>query len=252
MSAIDRPAFYTLRSGGWRDYATILHLPYTVWHLSYVAIGAAAAPGFSVPTLGWALLAFFLATGISAHAIDELNSRPLRTAIPSWVLLTLGVVPLVCAAAIGIGGALIVPLLWPLVLSGPFFVAAYNREWFSGRLHNRFWFAALWGAFPVTAGYIANAPDVTAQGLITMGWIAAGAAFLSDAQRVISNRTKFLRRKARRLEVSADLVPGTDSAERRAVLDKAWLLQPLDGALRQISFAVPLVAAGLVMSRVAG
>ena len=36
-----RPAFYALQPGGWRDYVTLLHPPYTAWHLSYVAIGAA-------------------------------------------------------------------------------------------------------------------------------------------------------------------------------------------------------------------
>ena len=39
MSAEPRPAFYALAQGGWRDYVTLLHLPYTLWHLSYVAIG---------------------------------------------------------------------------------------------------------------------------------------------------------------------------------------------------------------------
>ena len=41
---LDRPAFYALRSGGWRDLVTLLHPPYTAWHLSYVALGAAAGP----------------------------------------------------------------------------------------------------------------------------------------------------------------------------------------------------------------
>ncbi len=39
-----RPAFYALAPGGWRDLVTLLHPPYTAWHLSYVALGAAAAP----------------------------------------------------------------------------------------------------------------------------------------------------------------------------------------------------------------
>ena len=39
-----RPAFYALAPGGWRDYVTLLHPPYTAWHLSYVAIGACLAP----------------------------------------------------------------------------------------------------------------------------------------------------------------------------------------------------------------
>ncbi len=38
------PAFYALAPGGWRDYWTLLHPPYTVWHLSYVVIGASLAP----------------------------------------------------------------------------------------------------------------------------------------------------------------------------------------------------------------
>ena len=44
MSVEQRPAFYALATGGWRDYVTLLHPPYTLWHLSYVAIGAALAP----------------------------------------------------------------------------------------------------------------------------------------------------------------------------------------------------------------
>ena len=44
MSREERPAFYALQPGGWRDYVTLLHPPYTAWHLSYVAIGAATAP----------------------------------------------------------------------------------------------------------------------------------------------------------------------------------------------------------------
>ena len=65
-------------AGGWRDLVTLLHPPYTAWHLSYVALGAAAAPTVHADRLGAALGAFFLAVGISAHALDELNGRPLR------------------------------------------------------------------------------------------------------------------------------------------------------------------------------
>ena len=75
----ERPAFYALAPGGWRDLVTILHPPYTLWHLSYVAIGSAAAPQVHWSRLGWALLAFFCAVGLGAHALDELNGRPLGT-----------------------------------------------------------------------------------------------------------------------------------------------------------------------------
>ena len=41
---MERPAYYAARPGGWRDFWTILHPPYTAWHLSYVVIGACLAP----------------------------------------------------------------------------------------------------------------------------------------------------------------------------------------------------------------
>ena len=41
---VSRASWYALRPGGWRDYVTLLHVPYTLWHLSYVVIGAALAP----------------------------------------------------------------------------------------------------------------------------------------------------------------------------------------------------------------
>src|SRR5579884_4311101 len=80
-AARPRPAFYALRPGGWRDYLTLLHPPYTLWHLAYVVVGAALAPQLEWGLLGWTVLAFFLAMGVGAHALDELNGRPLRTRI---------------------------------------------------------------------------------------------------------------------------------------------------------------------------
>src|SRR6266498_379771 len=76
-AAVERPAFYALRSGGWRDYWTLLHPPYTAWHLSYVVFGAVVARSFDGGRLGASVLAFFLGVGITAHALDELSGRPL-------------------------------------------------------------------------------------------------------------------------------------------------------------------------------
>ena len=55
MTGTARPAFYALAPGGWRDYVTLLHPPYTLWHLSYVVIGAGLAPHFKGDVLGFAL-----------------------------------------------------------------------------------------------------------------------------------------------------------------------------------------------------
>src|SRR5881397_922 len=98
----ERPAFYALRAGGWRDLVTLLHPPYTAWHLSYVALGAAAAPRLHADRLGAALGAFFLAVGIAAHALDELNGRPLRTRLHRRTLVVLAVLGLGGAVAIGV------------------------------------------------------------------------------------------------------------------------------------------------------
>ena len=105
MSSTARPAFYALRSGGWRDYVTLLHAPYTLWHLSYVAIGAALAPRMDWSVLAWTVLAFLLALGVAAHALDELHGRPLRTRLPSSVLVALAAASIAGACAIGIAVA---------------------------------------------------------------------------------------------------------------------------------------------------
>src|SRR5918996_5365563 len=99
-----RPSFYALRRGGWRDLVTLLHPPYTAWHLSYVAIGAAAAPELHADRLAAALGAFFLAVGVAAHALDELNGRPLRTALSDRTLRALAAIGLAGAVGIGIAG----------------------------------------------------------------------------------------------------------------------------------------------------
>ena len=77
-------------TGGIRDWITLLHPPYTVWHLSYVVFGAAVVPHLVLWRLGGTLLAFFLAVGIGAHALDELHGRPLGTGISSRQLIIAG------------------------------------------------------------------------------------------------------------------------------------------------------------------
>jgi hypothetical protein len=166
-SRLERPAFYALRPGGWRDLVTLLHPPYTAWMLSYVAIGAATAPQLHAGRLAAALGAFFLAVGVCAHALDELNGRPLGTRLSDRSLVALAVAGLAGAVALGVAGAVSVsPGLTVFVVAGAFLVVAYSLELFGGRFHTGFWFAAAWGAFPALTGYWINALDLHVQGLI--------------------------------------------------------------------------------------
>jgi hypothetical protein len=238
---LDRPAFYALRSGGWRDLVTLLHPPYTAWHLSYVALGAAAAPTLHAYRLWAALGAFFLAVGISAHALDEFNGRPLGTALSRRALIALAAPALVGAVAIGAIGIVVVsPWLVPLVLVGPLLVLAYNLELAGGRFHNDTWFALAWGGFPAFTGYFSNALTVRPAGVL----VTAACCLLSVAQRRLSTPARALRRRT--AEVSGEQRLSDGSVIE---LDKSALSAPLEGALSALSLALVLLAAGLVAVR---
>jgi hypothetical protein len=224
MNGEPRPAFYALTGGGWRDYVTLLHPPYTLWHLSYVAIGAALAPHMKWGLLGWTTLAFLLAMGIGAHALDELNGRPLRTGIPAPVLVGLAAVSIAAACAIGVVAA--AGSTWWLLLFivfGAFIAVAYNLELFDGAFHSNLWFAASWGSFPVLTAYFAAAERLRGEAFAA----AAFALLVSLAQRTLSSEVRFARRKA-----------GDLAAARPAEL-----------ALQLLSAALPALAGALLLAR---
>ena len=238
-----RPAFYALRPGGWRDYVTLLHPPYTLWHLSYVAIGAALAPTMKWGLLGWTVLAFLLAMGVGAHALDELNGRPLETRIPSRVLVALAVASIAAACAIGIVVALRTTL-WLLlfVAFGAFVVAAYNLELFGGAFHSDVWFAAAWGAFPVLTAYVASTERVR------LAVVAAAAfGFLSSlAQRRLSTQVRLVRRRVESVAGEARLAGGTVLP-----VDADLLARAPEAALQALAAAMALLAAALLLFRAA-
>lgn len=237
----DRPAFYALRSGGWRDFVTLLHPPYTVWHLSYVALGAAAAPTLHANRLIAALAAFFLAVGVSAHALDELNGRPLKTKLKRRSLIALAVVGLIGAVGIGVLGIVVVsPLLAPLVLVGAFLVPAYNLELWGGRFHNDVWFALAWGGFPAFTGYFSNALEIRPAGVL----VAAACCLLSTAQRRLSTPARELRRHTAALSGEQRLTNG-----QVLELTRGRLATPLEGALSALWLALVVLAAGFVAMR---
>ena len=237
----DRPAFYALELGSWRDYATLLHPPYTLWHLSYVVLGAALAPAIRYDRLGATLLAFFLAVGVAAHALDELSGRPLRTAIPSRILWFLAVLSLSGAITLGVAGALLVsPWLLPFIISGVFMVPAYNLEWFRGRFHSDLWFALAWGVFPFLTAYWASAEELEWSALA--GAVAVFA--LSLAQRTLSSRVRTLRRRARSVE---GMITYDDGSTEK--MDRQALMGPDERALMLLVVTVVALSVAALLFR---
>ena len=236
-----RPSWYALARGGWRDYLTLLHVPYTAWHLSYVVVGGCLAPVMRWERLGAVVAAFALALGIGAHALDELRGRPLQTAIPEPILVGLAAASIGAACAIGIAGA----AAWgwwllALVAFGAFLVVAYNLELAGGRFHSGFWFALGWGALPALTGYAVVAGELGVVALL----VAAFAFLLSAAQRVLSTPVRLVRRRVARVDGELELRDGSRSA-----IDAAMLMGSQERALRLLTAATVALAAALVAFR---
>jgi hypothetical protein len=220
-----RPAFYALRRGGWRDYVTVLHLPYTVWNLSYVALGAALAPHFRTERMLWTMAAFALALGIAAHALDEHHGRPLRTEIPGPVLVALAIASLAGACAIGVWAAFAwnEPGLLAFVAVGGFVAPAYNLEWFGGLFHNAWGLALSWAALPVLTAYFAESGTVRPEAVLAAGF----ATGMIHVQRTLSTPVRHARRTL-----------GTTES-----------IEPMERALRILPWANVLLGCAVVVAR---
>jgi hypothetical protein len=240
--SVEGPAFYaTGRRGAWRDVRAVLHPPYTAWHLSYVVLGAMIAPRVNWTTLIATLLAFFLAVGIAAHALDELRGRPLSTTLPSWLLSG--------AAAVGLGGAVALGAigitrvgfgLLGFMVVGAFFVLAYDLELFGGLVHTDLGFALSWGAFPVLTSAFAQTSTISWSAVV----LAAAAALLSAAQRSLSNPVRMIRRRVTSIEGEVRFADGTVRP-----IDRDFLLVPSERALRSLSVAMIALAVAFVLVR---
>ena len=236
-----RPAFYAARPGRWRDWWTLLHPPYTAWHLSYVVVGACLAPRPQPGRLLATLLAFFLAVGIAAHALDELHGRPLRTAISGRALIGAAALSLAGAVVLGILGVVQVGAsLVAFLVLGPLLVVAYNAELFGGAVHTDVGFAAAWGAFPVLTAYVAQAGALSGPAVLA----ALGAFAVSLAQRSLSTPVRRLRRSVRDVRGVEFAADGTE-----ARFGRAEVLAPMERALKLLSWAVVLLAAALAWAR---
>ena len=235
-----RPAWYATAShGATREWITVLHPPYTAWHLGYVLVGAGLASRLSTQRLLATLLAFALAVGIAAHGFDELHGRPLGTGIPSRVLATVSAVSLAGAVALGVVG--IVRVGAPLcifIAVGAALVLAYNLELAGGRLHNDATFALAWGSFPVLTAYYAQTGTVSAAAVV-----AAVYAFgLSDAQRYLSTEARNIRRRTVAITGEKTYRDGsTDPITRDTIL------RPIERALVALSWSTCALGVALVI-----
>ena len=231
------PAFYASRGDAWRDYWTLLHPPYTVWHLSYVLLGAALSPAPDPRIVAGALVAFGLAVGVGAHAFDELRGRPLRTRIPSPVLVALGSAALLVAVALGaVAAAELGPLFLLFVAGGAAIVVLYAFE--APLVHSDLGFALGWGAFPVAAtAYATGAHPVPT------AFAALAATLLSLAQRRLSTRARSIRRRA--VEVGGEIVYADGSRE---AIDARALIGAPEGALSILWLAMVAVTLAVLLA----
>ena len=242
MATGKRPAFYALPgTKGWQDYLNLLHVPYTLWHLSYVVLGAAIAPTLHMDRLLGTLLAFFLAVGIASHALDELHDRPMATKIPTVVLVSLAVVSLVGAVALGVvAGILESQWMFAFVAFGGFIVVFYNLGLWQNRFHTDLWFACSWGAFPVLTSYWVNASRLD----VAVVLLAVGCFLLTLAQRTLSTPVRTIRRKALKVEGYIELADG-----ERLILDRERIIVAPERALALLGAAIVVLAAGLLTFR---
>lgn len=236
---VKRPAYYAPVGSRSGDLVALLHPPYTAWHLSHVAIGAALAPQMDWRVLGATLLAFFLGTGIAAHALDERNGRPLHTTLSDRVLTVLTLAGFVGALAVAVIGAVeLSPWVLAWAVIGIALAAGYALER-PRVLHTTLGFALAWGGFPVLVGYWAQARTVTPAAVA----VAGAATLISMAQRALSTPARYLRRNTD----SAEMIVSRDHREERWSDER--ILATWERPLRLLAWAMVTLALGLLASR---
>ena len=229
-----RPAFYAPTGSVIGDVVSLLHVPYTLWHLSYVPIGAALAPELDWLVLGGTLAAFAVGLGVGAHALDEVKSRPLGTTLSDRTLWTIGIGAMATSMVIAAIGAFVVSP-WVLVwaMAGIILAVGYALEW--PVLHTDIGFGLAWGGFPLLVGYWAQTLTLTPAVLVMAGM----ATLLSLAQRALSTPARFVRRRT----IEAVTTFDGDREWGRAELLHTW-----EKPLRLLTWTTVALATGLLLT----
>lgn len=231
-----RPAFYARPGSSVGDLISLLHLPYTMWHLSYGVIGAALAPHIDAWLLAGTVVAFGFGLGIGAHALDELHDRPLSTGLSLRMLRVLGWGGLAAGGVMAVAASFVVSpvaLAWGAL--GVVLAAGYSLEW-PPWMHTATGFALAWGAFPVLVGYWAQTEKLTVAAVV----VAASAAVLSLVQRSLSTPARHVRRGT----TNAGAVIGEERWSRSKIL-ATW-----ERPLQLLTLVQILLAIGLVLTHV--
>ncbi|HEY5265697.1 MAG TPA: hypothetical protein VIJ40_02680 [Acidimicrobiales bacterium] len=242
---IGGPAFYAepsfLKRPAFRDWWTLLHPPYTLMNLSLVVIGSCLRGPVNAVRLTFSVVAFFLAVGVGAHALDELHGRPLSTTIPTWQLVT--------ASSLGVGGAVILGIVGLFIVSaylaifivvGVVIALSYNLELFQGRLHTGIVLTLGWGAFPVLTAYFAQHANLS----ISVVLASAFAALVTQVQRKLSSPARDIRRRTASIEGIQVLLNG----ETRPITSES-ILAPLESSLRALCLSTMALALAFLFLR---
>lgn len=233
---MSEPAFYARTGSTGRDLVALLHIPYTSWHLSYVVIGASLAMTLDWAILGGTVAAFAIGLGVGAHALDEVQSRPLSTGLSDAALWTLGIGAMTVSLGVAVMGAFVVsPWVAVWGVAGVLLAVGYALEW--PVIHTDLGFGVAWGAFPVVVGYWAQTRTVTGSVLI----VAAAATLLSLAQRALSTPARFVRRRTEEARAEFD---------RDRQWDRAELLASWERPLRLLAWTSVALAVGLLAAHV--
>jgi hypothetical protein len=225
-----QPAWYLIRSDHpAARWFNVIHWPYTLFHLSYVVAGGALAQDVNYVMLGLVVLAFFFGMGIAAHCFDLVAGDPLKLALGYSPLLVVGYSALATAMAVGVVIVLVDGVnvwLGIAIPLGFLFAIGYGLEW--PGLHGDWQFVMWWAIFPFGFSYLSQgiAWDWS---LILFSPMVYATAYI---QRMLSTRARFIRREQ-----------SPESAEG------AWLLYPIEKSLAALSFAMPMLAGGLLLWR---
>lgn len=218
-------------------FINLLHLPYLVLHLSLVAMGAAVAPDMDWIILGWTILGFAIGMGVGSHALDLVAGDPLRLGLPRSHLWILAVGSLAGASGLALWLAVVGAIPGWILIAVPvgiLLALGYGLEW--PLLHrDPYAFPLFWGVFPFLVAFFAQG--------IAWEWALIPAALfcylVSWMQRILSHRTRYLRRHAGRVE---GVMRGRDGHIHGYDDMREWMIEPLDGALGLLSLSGPSVA----------